>query len=148
LKEAGLGRKKALGLGVIVDHRRRNLSEEGRDINVARLKAYLERLIIFPRKSGKPKKGDSTVSTSSDRRSKVELISISQGDDLTAETSRTQVALADPYVHEAPRKITDEEREFQAYRALREGRAAARHEGKRKARQAKVRILPPPRMQC
>ena len=46
--------------------------------------------------------------------------------------------LVDPYEHEAPRKITDEEREFKAYRALRDGRAAARHEGKRKARQAKV----------
>ncbi|KIM21545.1 hypothetical protein M408DRAFT_333406 [Serendipita vermifera MAFF 305830] len=119
LKEAGVGRKKALGMGVVVDHRRRNLSEEGRDLNVQRLKSYMERLIIFPRKAGKPKKGDS------------------QGDDLKAETSRTQMALVDPYVHEAPRKITNEEREFQAYRTLRDSRAAARHEGKRKARQAK-----------
>ncbi|PVF94483.1 putative ribosomal protein L13B [Serendipita vermifera] len=119
LKEAGVGRKKALGLGIVVDHRRRNLSEEGKEVNVARLKAYLERLIVFPRKAGKPKKGDAT------------------GDDLTCETTRTQLPLADPYVHEKPRKITNEEREFKAYRALRDGRAQARHEGKRKARQAK-----------
>ena len=62
LKEAGVGRKKALGLGIVVDHRRRNLSEEGKDLNVARLKAYMERLVVFPRKASKPKKGDSTVS--------------------------------------------------------------------------------------
>ncbi|KAG8806481.1 60S ribosomal protein L13 [Serendipita sp. 399] len=119
LKLAGIGRKKALGLGIVVDHRRRNLSEEGRDLNVARLKEYAERLIVFPRKANKPKKGDTT------------------GDDLTAETTRTQILLPDPYVHEQPRKITDDERNFQAYRALRDGRAQARHEGKRKARQAK-----------
>ncbi|KAG8823370.1 60S ribosomal protein L13 [Serendipita sp. 400] len=119
LKAAGVGRKKALGLGIVVDHRRRNLSEEGRDLNVARLKEYVERLLVFPRKASKPKKGDCT------------------GDDLKAETTRTQLVLPDPYVHEKPRKITDEERNFKAYRALRDGRAQARHEGKRKARQAK-----------
>lgn len=50
------------------------------------------------------------------------------------------MALVDPYVPEAPRKITDEEREFKAYRTLRDSRAVARHEGKRKARQQKVRL--------
>lgn len=39
---------------------------------------------------------------------------------------------------EAPRKITGEEREFQAYRTLRNERASARHDGKRKQREAKV----------
>jgi ribosomal protein L13E len=62
LKEAGIGRKEARGVGVVVDHRRRNLSEEGKKINVDRLKAYKARLIVFPRKAGKPKTGDSSVS--------------------------------------------------------------------------------------
>ena len=62
LKEAGVGRKEALGLGITVDHRRRNLSEEGKKLNVERLAAYKARLIVFPRKVGKPKKGDSQVS--------------------------------------------------------------------------------------
>jgi large subunit ribosomal protein L13e len=61
MKEAGIGRKEALGIGIVVDHRRRNLSEEGKKINVERLKAYKERLIVFPRKSGKVKNGDSSV---------------------------------------------------------------------------------------
>lgn len=62
LKEAGIGRKEARGVGIVVDHRRRNLSEEGKLMNVKRLKAYKERLIVFPRNAKKPKKGDSTVS--------------------------------------------------------------------------------------
>lgn len=61
LKEAGISRKVALGLGIVVDHRRRNLSVEGKAINIERLKAYKERLVVFPRKAGKPKKGDSPV---------------------------------------------------------------------------------------
>ena len=61
LKEAGVGRKEARGIGIVVDHRRRNLSEEGKKINIERLHAYKARLIVFPRKAKKPKKGDSTV---------------------------------------------------------------------------------------
>jgi ribosomal protein L13E len=61
LKAAGIPRKEAPGLGIVVDHRRRNLSEEGMAVNVERLKAYKTRLIVFPRKTKKPKKGDSTV---------------------------------------------------------------------------------------
>ena len=61
LKEAGIGKKEARGIGIVVDHRRRNLSEEGKKINVERLQAYKARLIVFPRKAKKPKKGDSTV---------------------------------------------------------------------------------------
>lgn len=47
-------------VGIAVDFRRQNLSEESLAINVARLKAYKERLIVFPRKGAKhPKAGDS-----------------------------------------------------------------------------------------
>ncbi|KAJ1311436.1 hypothetical protein OPQ81_009925 [Rhizoctonia solani] len=119
LKESGIGRKEALGLGIVVDHRRRNLSEEGKKLNVERLKAYKERLIVFPRKAGKPKKGDST------------------GDDLKAATTRAPIALPPSFVHETPRKITAEERDFKAYRALRDARAEHRHAGARKVREKK-----------
>lgn len=61
LKEAGIGKKEARGIGIVVDHRRRNLSEEGKALNVERLKAYKGKLIVFPRNAKKPKKGDSTV---------------------------------------------------------------------------------------
>ncbi|KAG8219751.1 60S ribosomal protein L13 [Butyriboletus roseoflavus] len=119
LKEAGINRKEARGVGIVVDHRRRNLSEEGKALNVERLKAYKAKLVVFPRKASKPKKGDST------------------GDDLEADTTRVTLSLPKPYVHEPPRKITNEEQSFKAYKALRIARANARYEGIRKLRAAK-----------
>ncbi|ESK97900.1 ribosomal protein l13 [Moniliophthora roreri MCA 2997] len=119
LKEAGIGRKEARGVGIVVDHRRRNLSEEGKKVNVERLKAYKERLVVFPRKAGKPKKGDSSA------------------EDLKAATTRRTLPLPEVYPAEPPRKITDEERNFEAYKTLRHARADARYEGARKARAAK-----------
>jgi large subunit ribosomal protein L13e len=95
------------------------LSEEGKKLNVERLKAYKAKLIVFPRNAKKPKKGDST------------------GADLQAETTRTHLPLPAPYVHEAPRKITDNERSFEAFKTLRVARADARYEGARKIRAAK-----------
>ncbi|PFH50814.1 hypothetical protein AMATHDRAFT_75386 [Amanita thiersii Skay4041] len=119
LKEAGIGRKEARGVGIVVDHRRRNLSEEGKKLNVERLKAYKSRLIVFPRKAGKPKKGDSSP------------------EDLKAATTRASIVFPEAYSAEAPRKITSEERQLEAYRTLRIARANARYEGVRKIRAAK-----------
>jgi len=119
LKAAGINRKEALSIGVVVDHRRRNLSEEGMNLNVLRLKAYKENLILFPRKAGKPKKGDSSA------------------DDLKAETTRLQLPLPHPYTHESPRKISEDERGFEAYKTLRVERANTRYEGARKDRTKK-----------
>jgi len=119
LKEAGIGRKEARGVGIVVDHRRRNLSEEGKKLNVERLKAYKTRLIVFPRKAGKPKNGDSS------------------SDDFNAETTRAAIPLPISAPLEGPRKITAEEREFNAFRTLRVARANQRHEGARKVRAQK-----------
>ncbi|PPQ87039.1 hypothetical protein CVT25_000016 [Psilocybe cyanescens] len=120
LKEAGIGRKEARGVGIVVDHRRRNLSEEGKKVNVERLQAYKARLIVFPRKAGKPKQGDSSA------------------EDLKATTTRAPIALPALTPAEAPRKITAKEKEFQAFRTLRVARANQRHEGARKTRAAKA----------
>jgi len=119
LKEAGVGRKEAKGLGIVVDHRRRNRSEEGKKLNVERLTEYKGRLIVFPKKAGKPKKGDS------------------QGDDLKAKTTHLPIPLPPSTIPEAPRAITEEERKFKAYRTLRDARANKRHEGVRKIRKAR-----------
>lgn len=59
LQAAGIPKKVAPTIGISVDTRRANLSEEGLAANVARLKEYKARLIVFPRKTGKPKSGDS-----------------------------------------------------------------------------------------
>merc|ERR1712076_178109 len=59
LKEAGINRKVARTIGIAVDHRRKNKSEESLKLNVQRLKEYKSKLVVFPRKAGKAKAGDS-----------------------------------------------------------------------------------------
>ncbi|KAJ7877726.1 ribosomal protein L13e-domain-containing protein [Mycena olivaceomarginata] len=124
LKEAGIGHKEVWCVGIVVDHRRRNLSEEGKKINLERLLAYKSKLIIFPHKAGKPKEGDSTV----------RLPTLFEG--LWRRRPRCTDHLRPPpparqNPAEAPRKITAKEREFQAYCTLHTARANARHEGTR-----------------
>ncbi|PLW47296.1 hypothetical protein PCASD_02633 [Puccinia coronata f. sp. avenae] len=120
LASAGIRRKEALSIGIPYDHRRRNKSEEGVSINVERLKAYKERLIIFPKNAKKPGKGDST--------------------DLSAATTQDvsgPLPLPSGTQPEAPRAITSEELQFNAFRALRQARAAQRQAGVWKARKQK-----------
>jgi large subunit ribosomal protein L13e len=61
IQEAGIHRKEARSVGIAVDHRRRNRSNESLELNIQRLKAYKAKLIVFPRKAASPKKGDSEV---------------------------------------------------------------------------------------
>eukprot|EP00894_Picocystis_sp_ML_P003669 jgi/Pico_ML_1/54186/g4597.t1 len=61
LKAAGISAKLAPTIGIAVDHRRTNKSEESLKLNVDRLTEYKSKLVIFPRRSSKPKKGDSTA---------------------------------------------------------------------------------------
>merc|ERR1719428_2326308 len=61
LKEAGINKKEARTIGIAVDHRRKNHSSESLQLNVQRLKEYKAKLIVFPRKRGKPKAGDADV---------------------------------------------------------------------------------------
>lgn len=67
-QEAGIPRKLAPTIGIPIDHRRQNLSQESLALNVARLKAYRERLILFPRRSGQHKKLDSSKEELKDAR--------------------------------------------------------------------------------
>merc|ERR1712216_55037 len=61
LKEAGVNRKEARSIGIAVDHRRKNHCAESLQMNAQRLKEYKAKLIVFPRKRGKPKAGDADV---------------------------------------------------------------------------------------
>eukprot|EP01089_Gocevia_fonbrunei_P017995 TRINITY_DN5_c0_g1_i1.p1 TRINITY_DN5_c0_g1~~TRINITY_DN5_c0_g1_i1.p1 ORF type:complete len:237 (-),score=65.64 TRINITY_DN5_c0_g1_i1:135-845(-) len=60
LQGAGINKRLARSIGIAVDHRRANRSQERYRANVERLKKYKANLILYPRKAGKPKKGDST----------------------------------------------------------------------------------------
>ena len=47
-------------IGITVDHRRRNKSVESLQVNAQRLKEYQSKLILFPVKASKPRKGDAS----------------------------------------------------------------------------------------
>uniref|UniRef100_A0A7S1KLW3 60S ribosomal protein L13 n=1 Tax=Percolomonas cosmopolitus TaxID=63605 RepID=A0A7S1KLW3_9EUKA len=66
LKAAGIPPAFAKTIGIAVDKRRKNKSQESLDRNVARLNAYKEKLILFPRKAGQPKKGPIADTTNID----------------------------------------------------------------------------------
>ncbi|OBA20713.1 60S ribosomal protein L13 [Metschnikowia bicuspidata var. bicuspidata NRRL YB-4993] len=51
IKAAGLTAKYARSVGIAVDHRRQNKSQENFDANVARLNEYKSKLVIFDKKS-------------------------------------------------------------------------------------------------
>ena len=65
LKEFSFVSFQAQSIGISVDVRRRNRSIEALQLNVQRLKEYKAKLILFPVKASKPRKGDATKEVSS-----------------------------------------------------------------------------------
>jgi large subunit ribosomal protein L13e len=63
LKKSGLTAKFARTVGIAVDHRRVNANEEALARNLARLAEYKNKMILFPLKDGKFKKGEISDST-------------------------------------------------------------------------------------
>lgn len=118
LKAAGLPRQFAKSIGIAVDHRRQNRSQESMDANVERLTAYKSQLILFPRKHGKSKKGDSDASTIAEAKQ----ISVS-----------ASFPISQPKVDITPRAITAEEKEGSRYHDQRMIRSNKRLAGKRAA---------------
>jgi large subunit ribosomal protein L13e len=53
IKSVGLGVAFAKSIGINVDYRRKNRSQEGFDANKARLSNYLSKLVLYPRHEGK-----------------------------------------------------------------------------------------------
>jgi len=122
LKAAGIPRLFAPTIGISVDARRQNLSEESLAINVERLKAYKARLILFPRKSNKPKKGD----TAKDER-KTDNIASSIGAALPI--IHIPAGITEVKKNDVPKQI-----EGGAYAKLRKARSDARLVGVREKR--------------
>ncbi|KAI6784546.1 large subunit ribosomal protein L13e [Emericellopsis cladophorae] len=122
LKEAGIPKKFAPTVGISVDFRRQNLSEESLAANVARLKAYKERLIVFPRKSNNPKAGE--TKTNPREVEKVTLIS-----------NALPIAPTDQGVKEIKKSEMPEPVEGGAYAKLRYVRAIKRSQGARDKRE-------------
>lgn len=57
LKLAKIAPQFARTIGIAVDHRRQDTSEEALQANLQRLESYKSKLILFPRRADKPKKG-------------------------------------------------------------------------------------------
>jgi large subunit ribosomal protein L13e len=123
IQAAGIPRKLAHTIGIAVDPRRQNLSEEGLKANVERLKEYQKRLILFPRRVGKHKKTDASAE---------DVKKAKAGEGISE-----KVALALPILNEAVLeevKIKDVKGEDNAYRKLRLARSDARLIGVREKR--------------
>lgn len=114
LKAAGLNRNFARTIGISVDHRRRNHNVEALQQNVQRLKEYRAKLILFPRHAAKPRKGDSK---------KDELALAQQVTGPLMPINRF------PGHPEKPRAITEDEKKFSSFVALRVARANKRFAG-------------------
>jgi large subunit ribosomal protein L13e len=120
LKAAGLPKKYARTIGIAVDHRRQNRSVEGFEANVTRLKEYKAKLIVFPRKAGKPKAGEASA------------------EEIAAVQQQLSVAAAFPITGGpavvGERAITEEDKKVNAYRTLRIARSDAKLVGVREKR--------------
>jgi len=122
LKKAGVDRRSARNIGIAVDFRRRNKNEEHLARNVARLKEYKSKLILFPRNPQKPKKKDA----------KAEEVK-------NATQNRSHVLLpfpshTDTQVLQQARVLTEDEKnpKKSAVAKLRRARMAKRMESRRK----------------
>jgi large subunit ribosomal protein L13e len=123
LKTAGIPRKLAATIGIAVDPRRQNLSEESLTANVERLQEYKKRLILFPRRNGKTKQGDASVE---------DVKAAKKGDKLIHSTVDI-LPIKNTYTFEEG-KIGDYKGEENAYRKLRDARSEARLVGVREKR--------------
>mmetsp|Transcript_47955 Transcript_47955/g.65003 ORF Transcript_47955/g.65003 Transcript_47955/m.65003 type:complete len:212 (-) Transcript_47955:154-789(-) len=124
LKAAGLSAKFARTVGIAVDTRRTNTSEEALRANAERLNEYKNKLILFPRREGKPKKGEINDSTPEQLKS-------------AAANQQAQGAVmpiakvAEEVQYE---KITAEHEKAKAFHTLRSLRTFRRYKGKREKR--------------
>jgi len=120
---AGVPRKLAATIGISVDPRRQNLSEESLSANVARLKEYMSRLILFPRRNGKTKSGDASV----------EDVKTAKDGKSAIKSSKQAFPIENKKVIEEM-KISEVEATEDAYKTLRKARSEARLVGKREKR--------------
>lgn len=108
-------------MGIAVDFRRKNRSEEAFQTNVERLKLYKSKLVVFPRNntSKRAKKGDATAE---------ERAAVSQV------TSKQVLPIVQPTQRLRARKITAEEKERNVAALLRKARTDGKLWGKREKR--------------
>jgi large subunit ribosomal protein L13e len=106
IKAAGLTAAYARTVGIAVDHRRQNHSEQSLTSNVARLTEYKAKLIVFPKRRGLLKAGDASKE---ETKAAVQF----SGTILPLPKPSTEIVIAD---------VTDEMKEAKAYTEMRVAR--------------------------
>eukprot|EP01139_Manchomonas_bermudensis_P023400 Amastigsp_a841076_2018.p3 type:complete len:127 gc:universal Amastigsp_a841076_2018:1-381(+) len=107
-------------VGVAVDHRRRNHCQESLQLNAARVKEYMSRVLVIPRRAKKVKKGDAPAGTAIPAMGPMgEYMPVPSG-----------------FKKPKARKITEEDRKTSAYSTVRIARSNARLVGIRAKRAA------------
>lgn len=126
IKAAGSTPRFVATVGVSVDARRKNISQQSLDLNAQRLKAYLAKLILFPISAKKPAQGDATAE---------------QQKAVKQDRSRFGKSAAHPSTIKAAaapaRKVSKAETEKSAYKFLKKNLSAVRFMGERIVRQQK-----------
>ena len=120
LRLAGLHPRFARTVGISVDHRRTNKSAESIERNVQRLKAYVEKLVLLPNKTGKPSVGRKGV-----------LADSTGNNEPIQNTHKTVLPVPEVSLREKRVVITKEMNEFRAHKQLRLERTNQKWAGKR-----------------
>jgi len=122
LKAAGISKKVARTIGISVDHRRHNHCAESLNLNTQRIKTYVSKLVIFPRKS-KAKNGIGGIPKDTVRSGIANVAS---------QPIEKVVPMEKPSKKIKARAITEEDRRFMAYATLRRAVRDAAQVGKKK----------------
>lgn len=121
LKAAGLSAGFARTVGIAVDHRRTSTSEEQLQLNTERLNTYKSKLILFPRREGKVKKG--LINDATDEQVKS---AAAQQQPSGKVLPRQQAAVSDEFA-----AITAEDKKRMAHSEARIARTNAKYNGRR-----------------
>ena len=121
LKKAGVPTKLARTIGIAVDKRRRNKNEQSLAANVDRIKEFQAKLVVFPKKNGKAKKGDAT---------REQLANVAQN------THKDIIPIKRAKLSVTARKITDAERNTSVFETLRKRHIDRKLEPKRAKKRA------------
>jgi large subunit ribosomal protein L13e len=120
LKGAGLKPQYAATVGIRVDARRQNISEESLNTNIQRLKNYVSKLVVFPVNHKNVRAGEAT-----------------EAEQKAAVQVRGRAGAAGAFVFpavEAARKVSAEEKTKNVYAFLKKNHSAVRFLGARLAR--------------
>merc|ERR1719240_1247347 len=128
LNQAKISAAFARTVGIAVDHRRTNRSAESLQKNVARLKAYKEKLVLLPLKAKNPKKGTC---------GKMNDATDADASNQEQTNMRALFPVNQDVRREKPMKITPEMRNFHAHKELRQEWSNMKNFGKRQKAAAK-----------